>query len=284
MNRRSNRIQIPPRVLFYILVIVCAMLLALNYVSGFSGGVLGTVSNYIFVPMQKGIDIVGESILETGESAKTKEELIAENEALSAQVEEMTTQLTNMQLQQKELERLTSLFELAQDYQQYETTGARVIARGNSNWFSTFTIDKGKNDGIKVDMNVIAGSGLVGIVTSVGPNYAIVRSVIDDSSNVSGMILDTSDNCIISGDLKMMTESNMISLSELSDEDDEVEIGTAVVTSNISSKYLPGILIGYVSDLSADANDLTKSGTITPVVDFMHLQEVLVIMETKETE
>ena len=283
MNRRG-KINIPPRVLFYILVIICAMLLALNYVTGFSGGVLKSVSNYIFVPMQKGIDIVGASILETGESAKTKEELIAENEALSIQVSELTTQLTNMQLQQKELERLTGLFELASDYQQYETTGARVIARGNSNWFSTFTIDKGSSDGIKVDMNVIAGSGLVGIVTSVGPNYAVVRSVIDDSSNVSGMILDTSDNCIVSGDLRMMTDSNMIGLSELSDDDDEVQIGTAVVTSNISSKYLPGILIGYVSDLKKDANDLTKSGTITPVVDFMHLQEVLVILETKEVD
>ena len=283
MNRRA-KINIPPRVLFYVLVIMCAMLLALNYVTGFSGGILKNVSNYIFVPMQKGIDIVGESILETGESAKTKEELIAENEALTAQVEQLTTQLTNMQLQQKELERLTGLFELAQDYRKYETTGARVIARGNSNWFSTFTIDKGTSDGITVDMNVIAGSGLVGIVTSVGPNYAVVRSIIDDSSNVSGMILDTSDNCIISGDLMLMTDSNMISLSELSDEDDEVEIGTAVVTSNISSKYLPGILIGYVSDLHDDANDLTKSGTITPVVDFMHLQEVLVIKETKEID
>ncbi|MCR5098612.1 MAG: rod shape-determining protein MreC [Lachnospiraceae bacterium] len=281
MNRRG-KINIPPRVLFYILVIICAMLLALNYVTGFSGGILKNVSNYIFVPMQKGIDIVGESIMETGESAKTKEELIAENDALNKQVAELTTQLTNMQLQQKELERLTGLFELASSYHDYDVTGAHVIARGNSNWFSTFTIDKGSSDGIKVDMNVIAGSGLVGIVTSVGPNYAVVRSIIDDSSNVSGMILDTSDNCIISGNLMLMTDSNMISLTDLSDDDDEVEIGTAVVTSNISSKYLPGILIGYVSDLHDDANDLTKSGTITPVVDFMHLQEVLVIMETKE--
>ena len=283
MNRRG-RVQIPPKVLFYVLVIVCAMLLALNYVSGFSGGFLGTVSNYIFVPMQKGIDMVGAGILETGESAKTKEELIAENEALTLQVEDLTTKLTNMQLQQKELERLTELFELRSTYRQYETTGARVIARGNSNWFSTFTIDKGTSDGVQVDMNVIAGSGLVGIVTSVGPNYAVVRSIIDDSSNVSGMILDTSDNCIVSGNLMMMTDANMISLTELSDADDEVEIGTAVVTSNISSKYLPGILIGYISDLKKDANDLTKSGTITPVVDFMHLQEVLIIMETKEVE
>ena len=55
-----------------------------------------------------------------------------------------------------------------------------------------------------------------------------------------------------------------------------------MVTSNISEKYLPGILIGYISELNNDANNLTKSGQITPVVDFEHLQEVLVILERKE--
>ena len=55
-----------------------------------------------------------------------------------------------------------------------------------------------------------------------------------------------------------------------------------MVTSYISEKFLPGILIGYIDELNNDANNLTKSGYITPVVDFRHLQEVLVILETKE--
>jgi rod shape-determining protein MreC len=59
-------------------------------------------------------------------------------------------------------------------------------------------------------------------------------------------------------------------------------VGGSVVTSNISSKFLPGILIGYISELNEDSNKLTKSGTVTPVVDFKHLQEVLVILELKE--
>lgn len=80
-----------------------------------------------------------------------------------------------------------------------------MIGKGTSNWFNTFTIDKGSKDGIKVDMNVIAGSGLVGIVTDVGKNYAVVRAIIDDTSNVSGMILSNNDNCIVSGNLKSMT-------------------------------------------------------------------------------
>ena len=60
-----------------------------------------------------------------------------------------------------------------------------------------------------------------------------------------------------------------------------MHVGDKVVTSNISEKFLPGILIGYISELGNDANNLTKSGEITPVVDFRHIQEVLVITDLK---
>ena len=58
--------------------------------------------------------------------------------------------------------------------------------------------------------------------------------------------------------------------------------GISIVTSYISDKYLQGILIGYIKDVSVDSNNLTQSGTITPVVDFEHIQEVLVILDKKE--
>ena len=281
MRRRGA--GIPSRFILAFLSILCIVFMFVNYSTGFSGGPLQTVANYIFIPMQKGISYIGSTISVSSEDAKTKEELIAENEQLQAQIDELTTQITNMQLQQAELTELQELYELDQQYADYETTGAHVIAKDTSNWFDTFTIDKGSDDGIEVNMNVIAGSGLVGIVTKVGPGYAVVQSIINDSSAVSGMILDTADNCIISGDLESMTSNNTILLSNLEDTDDQVTEGTAVVTSNISDKYLPGILIGYVSTIEEDANGLTKSGTITPVVDFKHLQDVLVILETKET-
>ena len=56
-----------------------------------------------------------------------------------------------------------------------------------------------------------------------------------------------------------------------------------VVTSYISDKYQQGILIGYISSLSTDSNNLTKSGTITPAVDFEHIEEVLVILDKKQS-
>ena len=281
--KRRGKSSFPSKYVLLLLTVICIMLLFAGYATGYAGEPIRTICNYVFVPMQKGLDYVGESISINSDDTKTKEQLIAENEQLQEQIDELSTQLTNTRLQQSELDTLRELYDLDQTYADYKTTGAHVIGKGTSNWFNTFTIDKGSKDGIKVDMNVIAGSGLVGIVTDVGKNYAVVRAIIDDTSNVSGMILSNNDNCIVSGNLKSMTESNMITFSNLEDSEDKVSTGDSVVTSNISDKYLPGLLIGYVTDITEDNNNLTKSGEITPVVDFKHLQDVLVNTQLKET-
>ena len=131
-------------------------------------------------------------------------------------------------------------------------------------------------------MNVIADGGLVGIVETVGPNWANVKAVIADNSNVSGTVLATGDNLIVSGDLQAM-ENGVISFSQLVDSESKVAEGDKVVTSDISSLFLPDILIGYMNEINVDANNITKSGYITPAVDFEHLSEVLVILELKQT-
>ena len=130
-------------------------------------------------------------------------------------------------------------------------------------------------------LNVVAGGGLVGRITSVGPNWSRVTSIISDNSNVSGMTLATGDNLIVSGDLQMMAQG-VIPFSKLVDSQDAVAEGDKVVTSDISDKYLPNILIGYISTINKDTNNLTKSGYLTPVVDFEHLSEVLVITDKKQ--
>ncbi len=283
MRQRKANGGIPSKYLLMILTIVCIMLLFFSYSTGFSGGPLETIANHIFIPMQKGIDYIGSSIAISSADTKTREELVSENEQLQAQVEELNSTISSMELKLKELDELQELYELDQTYYDYETTGARIIGKGTSNWFNTFTIDKGSNDGIEVDMNVIADGGLVGIVTSVGDSYSVVRAIIDDTSNVSATISSTEDNCIVSGSLETMTDSNLILFSNLDDDEDEVAIGDVIVTSNISDKYLPGLMIGYVSSVSLDENELTKSGTLTPVVDFKHLSDVLVILQLKES-
>ncbi len=209
-------------------------------------------------------------------------DLLTENEALKKQVDELTIENTRLQQDRYELTNLRQLYNLDNQYDEYEKTGARIIARDSGNWFYSFVIDKGAMDGIAVDMNVMAGSGLVGRVVSVGPNWAKVKSIIADDSNVSAMVLASSDNLIVSGNLKLYN-TGVIEFEQLIDSDNVVVEGDKIVTSNISDKFLPGILIGYINTINQDANNLTKSGYITPAVDFEHLEEVLVIMELKQT-
>lgn len=129
-------------------------------------------------------------------------------------------------------------------------------------------------------MNVLSGSGLAGIVTEVGPNWSTVSAIIDEK-NVSAMMLTSFDKCIVSGDLTLI-QDGVLRFEELANNENEVLAGEQVVTSNISSKYLQGLLIGYVSEVSVDANDLTRSGYIIPATDYRKLREVLVITTTKQ--
>ena len=280
--KRKSKFVLPPRYILMILTGVCVIAMLVSFTFNISGGPLHTVAGYVFVPMQEGINTVGTWMNSQAEKFRNLKEVTAENEALKEQVDKLTAELNTTNLEQYELENLRELFELDQKYPSYEKVAANVIGKGGSNWFSTFTINKGTNDGIDVDMNVIAGSGLVGIVTEVGANYATVTSIITDTSQVSGMVSTTSDNLIVNGSLKNMNENMVIEFSNLNDSDNEVGIGDPVVTSYISDQYQQGILIGYISTMETDANNLTKSGTITPAVDFEHIEEVLVILDKKQ--
>ena len=278
--RRKSKFFLPARYLLLIMSGVCIIIMLLSFTLNISGGPLNAAAGYVFVPMQAGINKVGTWISDKAVNLKNLSDVMAENEDLQNQVDELTTELNTIKLEQYELDNLRELYNLDQKYPSYEKVAANVIGKNSGNWFNTFTIDKGSNDGIEVDMNVMAGSGLVGIVTDVGPAWAKVRSIVDDSSNVSGMVLSTSDRCVVSGDLSLMSDGQ-IRFSQMENNDNTVSVGDQIVTSYISDKYLQGILIGYVSEVTVDSNNLTRSGYITPAVDFKNLQEVLVITTTK---
>lgn len=280
--KRKPQFTLPTKYILLGMTVLCVTVMFLSFTFKLSGGPLNAVAGYVFVPMQKGINAVGGWMSEKADNLKNLNDVMQKNEELQAQVDELTAELNTIKLEQYDLDNYRALLELDDKYPSYKKVAANVIGKDSGNWFNTFIIDKGSKDGIEKDMNVIAGSGLVGIVTDVAPNYAKVKSIIDDTSSVSGMDLATSDNCIIRGNLQMMNENQEIELSDLKDTDDQVQAGDQIVTSYISDKYLQGILIGYIKDVSVDSNNLTKSGTITPVVDFEHIQEVLVILDKKE--
>lgn len=281
IKRKGERFTLPSKYLLFILTVICILMMLVTFGTNVFNRPFNRVVGYVVVPFQQGISKVGGWLSNRSEELVQIRTLLEENERLKEEVALLTEQNTLLQQDKYELNELRELFELDEQYEEYHKIGARIISRDSGNWYSSFIIDKGSNDGIADDMNVIAGGGLVGRVTSVGPNWSRVTSIISDNSNVSAMTLATEDNLIVSGDLQLMADG-VITFSKLVDSQNVVVEGDKIVTSDISDKYLPNILIGYIHTINRDANNLTKSGYITPAVDFEHLGEVLVITDLKQ--
>ena len=282
IKKKGEKFTLPSKYLLFILSVFCIILMLITFGTHVFHKPFTTAFGYVVVPFEKGISNLGGWLSRRSDELVQIRKLMDENEMLKEKVAELTEENTLLYQDRYELNKLRQLFELDQQYSQYDKVGARIIARDAGNWYTSFIIDKGADDGLEEDMNVIAGGGLVGRITVVGPNWSRVQALISDDFHVSGMTLSSEDNLIVSGNLQTMS-NGVIDFSQLVDSKGQVQVGDKVVTSDISDKYLPGILIGYINTINQDANNLTKSGSITPVGDFEHLSEVLVITVQKRS-
>ncbi len=277
---RKKKFPVNPKHFLIVLGGLCCLLMIGSFRFSEQFAPLKTAVGNAIAPMQKGINTVGRYIADQLDILSGIQELLDENAALKEEIAALSYENEILRQDQYELDNLRELYNLGQNYSDYPMVAARIISKEPGNWYHMFTIDKGAEDGLAVDMNVIAGNGLVGLITEVGKNYAVVRSIIDDRSSVSGMFLSSSDTCIVSGDLTLMNEGlirveAISSAADISDNDE-------VVTSHISDKYLQGILIGYIRDIELDSNNMTYNAYLIPAVDFAHLEDVLVITQIKE--
>lgn len=280
MKKKFNWVIKSKHVLI-IMILVCLSLMALAAAVNLPAGPVKNIVGYAVIPFQKGINSIGTALDSATAGLQNKQKLVEENQQLQDKVDELTAQNSQLTQDLDELDRLQELYNLDQQYSEYDKVAAQVIAMDDENWFSTFTINRGTDDGVQVDCNVITEGGLVGIVTEAGKSWATVRSIIDDSSNVSATVASTSDNCMVTGNLLLMEEGKL-NFIQLLDREDKVQPGDRIVTSDISDKFLKGILIGYIDEVEMDSNNLTKTGYLVPVVDFAHIHEVLVIKELKD--
>jgi len=264
------------------LTVFCIVLIGITLVTDEWLEPLRTSVGYVLIPIQSGVNKVGVFLYQEISDFGQLKSAMDENRRLQKEIDHLIEENNRMAAEQFELQRLRKLYELDQEYMQYNKTAARVIANDSGDWFQVFRVNKGSADGISVGNNVLAGGGLAGIVTDVGAHYATVRSIIDDSSRVSAMALQSGETCIVGGDLTLYKEGRLRITGIKKDGD--VKDGDRIVTSNISTRFLPGILVGYAVDISIDSNQLTSSGYLVPAAEFNNLQEVLIITDLKEIE
>lgn len=280
-NKRKRGPSFHPKYIYIFLSILCALLVVLSFkfskqFAGFNSTVGDVVS-----PMQSGINRVGKFLSDKMDLLESKEKLLEENKQLKEKIDALNYDNKILANENSNLDNFRELYELDQQYPDYPKVAATVIGRDGNNWFRLFTIDKGKDDGVDVDMNVIAGDGLVGIVSEVGRHYAKVRGIIDDKSNVSAMFDSTGETCMVKGNMQSIYKG-FIDITMISNST-EAKDGDSVVTSRISDKFLPGLLVGYVSNIKDESDGLSKSAQLTPVVSFDKLESVLVITTLKDS-
>ena len=213
-SRRNDRVA--SKTLITILTVLCIVMIALTVLDEDITGPVRQITGVVLTPLEKGVTAFGRGVSSIMSNFTDSNSLREENEQLRSQIDMLKAENSQLLLNAQELESLKELLDLSYTYSDYETVAAHVISKSTGNWFSTFTIDRGSDSGIAVGCNVIAQSGLAGIVTNVGPNWATIRAIIDDNSNVSAMVSSSMDNCIIEGNLELI-DSGTLDLIKLQD-------------------------------------------------------------------
>ncbi|PKM50253.1 MAG: rod shape-determining protein MreC [Firmicutes bacterium HGW-Firmicutes-7] len=278
MKRRKN---LPAKNIMIVITLICILAIIFTWQSRSSITPIEKSFSYVVIPIQNGVNVVGDWLGEKVQFVKDIRDLENINETLQTELNELEYANKILQMDKTELVRLRELYTLDKRYADYPKIGAQVIGKDPSNWYKMFMINKGEKDGLKVNMVVLSGEGLVGHITEVGPNYAKVQSIINDTCNVSAKILRTSDLCIVKGDQTLVNNEALCRVDYIEDRANIV-IGDEVVTSHLGSIYPPGILIGTINQIDTNSPKMTRTATLQPAVDFKHLEEVLVINQVWE--
>lgn len=280
-NRISKKKDISPKYLLLVFTIICVALIVVSY---FASDKLVFIKQYtgaIITPIQKGVDKIGVWTDSKAQNLKEIEELNKENEALKTELASAKESLNRYQNELQELQELRELYALDDEYPELNKTAAHVFAKDSSSWFSNFYVDKGSDDGIFEGATVMCGEGLAGIVTECYGSYSKVRAVIDDRSKISAKIMPSNVLCTLEGNINKYQDGYLEAINI--DKDAAIEVGDKVITSNISRRYHPGIVIGYIKEITLDSNNLTMTAKITPAVDFYNIGSVLIVTDQLET-
>lgn len=247
----------------------------------FSIPILSTVVNDVLYPFEKGIHLVTSTTNGFLKRFQTLNHLIKENEDLKKQINELQYENALVPQYQDQIDDLTVLLEMKKRFISYQGTGAHIIARDYGNWNKIYTIDKGISSDVKGNSVVLADGGLVGYVDEASYLTSKVISIIDSRSTVSACVVRTGDVGIVKGNIELSHDG--LCRFEINGES-EIMKGDQIVTSYLSDIYPPGILIGTVEQVLQSDNELVSYAYIKPVVDFEHLQQVLVVNHNASNE
>ena len=162
MNKKK-KFQLKSKHLLFIMTFLCLSGILGSAADKMPVTPIREAAGFVIIPFQNGINQIGAYLTDCLTGFQNVKKLSAEKEELEQKVTDLTEENNQLVQEQQELQRLQELYQLDQSYSEYEKVAAQVISKDPGNWYDTFVINKGSNDGIQKDMNVIADGGTLGM-------------------------------------------------------------------------------------------------------------------------
>lgn len=264
-----------------VVAVITVFLLAIFAAQGkYQFAIMERAVTTVLAPIEYVVAKVGYSFRNVSTSSWQLITAYRENEALRTEIEELRQTSVNVTEIQAENARLRAMLEYKKGTPQFDFVTAAVVARDPGTWTSTIVINRGTADGITKDMPVVTPKGLVGSVVQVYANTAKVQLILDPRSAVGAIVQRPESRvaAIVEGNGAQPLVPRMVNLSR----DADIIKGDKIITSGFGGIYPKGLLIGEVVDVVNEEGGLLKYAALKSALDFDRLEEVLVIVRSRE--
>ena len=261
-----------------ILVVAVLLTAGLTILSSVTGQTIPSlVTQALLSPLKAGANALTQQAEQYYNYMFEYESLKAENELLQEQISLMEDQARRADSVQRENERLRQLLELTSTHEDYKLVDAYIIGWSSTDWTNTFTINRGTAAGIEAGMCAITANGeVVGLVTEAGPNYAVVKTVLDSTLEISAIIASSGYTGMVSGGYisghETLLRMDYLSSAAIIRNKDQV------VTSG-STVYPRNLILGYVVDAGFDDTGVAKYAILQPATEISSLEQVFILTE-----
>ena len=263
------------RVILILAVILAAGLTLLSSISGQT--LPDMLVQSVITPFRAGVNSLTTQAEQYYHYMFAYEALKAENEMLKAQISQIEDDARKAAAVERENQRLREALELTAAHEDYELVDAYIIGWSSTDWTNTFTINRGTSSGIQEGLCAITANGeVVGLVTEAGPNYAIVKTVLDSTLEISSIIASSGYTGMVSGGYisgnETLLRMDYLSSSAVIRNKDEV------VTSG-STVYPRNLILGHVVDAGFDDTGVAKYAILKPAADISSLEQIFILTE-----
>ena len=281
--RRRVRVDASNRrtIILWVAVFIVGLLAFTTVKGKYDLKISENVVNTILSPFQSAITSISNATKKIGVISWEMVTVYEQNKMLRSEVEQLRQRDVNVNEIMAENTRLTNILNYKNAVKQFDTAVAKIISYDSSNLTNSITINLGAKDGMQKNMPVITPQGLVGTIVAVYEHSAKVQLILDPRSAVGAIIQRPESRVIgiMQGSVGVQTLAKMVNIPR----DADVVVGDNVLTSGYGGLYPKGIVIGEVVEVTNEAGGLLKYATVKTAVDFYRIEEVLVIVNSRET-